>query len=181
MARKKNSTEIERRWYIRSIHRARIPKATKVWHILQGFLEIRDSIQSTRVRLVTNGKRRASMAVKRGKGRVRYEVDRRIDWDLAQALMQDCRLRIEKTRSFIPGGWELDSFHGPLQGIVLLECELPTTDTPVTLPSWVRDAIEVTEFLTSRDLARLALKLQRNSTSARAAVERIIATHNAGR
>lgn len=181
MATKRKPKEIERRWYVRSIDRRFFPKSfKKVWDILQGFLEIRNSTQSVRIRLVTNGIRHATMAAKQGKGRVRVEVPSKVDWNFGVALMRDCRLRISKVRSFTADGWQLDRFRGPLRGIILLERELKRKNAKVVLPSWVKDAVEVTDFFTNRDLARLSLKLRRTGGNPRAAVEALIAKHHAG-
>lgn len=39
--------------------------------------------------------------------------------------------------------WEVDEFEGRLAGLVMAEVELPSADTPVTLPPWV--GAEVTQ------------------------------------
>lgn len=51
-----------------------------------------------------------------------------------------CPLKIEKTRWYVPFGsrlWEVDEFHGALQGLVLAEVELDSPDTRVELPPFV--------------------------------------------
>ena len=177
MATKKKTTEIERRWYVREIDARLLPrKSQKAWLILQGYLELRrDQPSSVRVRIV---RKAGSMAVKSGKGLVRGEVDRKIPLDLAQVLMTLCRLRVNKTRTFY-SHWELDTFHGSLAGLVFLEREFKhyAKAKSVRLPRWVLDAVDVTEFISSRDLARLATRLSKAGGDAREAVERIIATH----
>ncbi len=109
---------------------------------------------------------------------VRKEVDRPVPLDLARAVMATCQLQVSKTRGFI-GPWEFDSFHGPLTGLLILEREFPsrTAAARATLPAWVLEAEEVTEFLSNRDLARLAAKLARTGSDANKAVDRIIAGH----
>jgi CYTH domain-containing protein len=181
MARTKNK-EIERRWRIRTVDPKRFPKRfSKVWRILQGYLELKGVSQSVRVRLITNlGK--GSEAVKTGKGLVRREVDRPVPLELAEALMSLSRLTLRKTRKF-SGPWQLDFFQGPLKGLFLLEREFASRSAAakVHLPAWVLEADEVTEFLSSKDLARLSLKLAKSRGDPNKAVDLIVAKHRARR
>ena len=56
--------------------------------------------------------------------------------------------------------WEVDLFQDNLAGLVVVEQELPSRDTPVERPSWVHKWTEVTDFLTNQHLARLETELQ---------------------
>ena len=52
---------------------------------------------------------------------------------------------IEKTRYIVDAGkglrWEVDVFHGRHEGLVVAEIELPTEDTPYTLPSFIGEEV----------------------------------------
>jgi CYTH domain-containing protein len=175
---KKHATEIERRWRVTKIDLRTLPKTPrKTWHILQGYLELKPPAPSPRVRIILNGAGTGSMAIKSGKGMVRKEIDRPIPLDLAQAIMAICQLKVSKTRRFI-GPWELDSFHGPLEGLLILEREFTSRAiaTRASLPAWVLEATEVTDIISNRDLARLAVKLAITGGDPNKAVDRIIST-----
>lgn len=50
--------------------------------------------------------------------------------------------------------FELDVFSGPHTGLIVMEVELPSEDTPVTLPPWLNITREVT---TERDFTNAAM------------------------
>lgn len=64
----------------------------------------------------------------------------------AKEMLFLCGARIiDKTRYKIPAGngltFELDVFHGLHEGLVVVEVELPSIDTPVDLPAWVGEEV----------------------------------------
>lgn len=73
----------------------------------------------------------------RGKGRqaregaiVRQEFEYEIPFEDARALLDVALARLQKTRYVLPGGVELDIFHGRHEGLVLAEYESPDGSQP---------------------------------------------------
>ncbi len=60
--------------------------------------------------------------------------------------------RIEKVR-FKRDGWEIDFLKGAYNGMILAEKEMASEDEAVSLPPWIPQGIEVSEWLDNGDLA----------------------------
>jgi CYTH domain-containing protein len=106
---------------------------------LRDGLVARDDDLKVRVRCYGN---RTTLCVKSArKGITREEFEYEIPADHAAAIFAHCVGRIlEKTRHYVPGltgTWEVDVYHGALEGIVTAEIELPSEATVVSLPDWV--------------------------------------------
>lgn len=142
--------EIERRYVVRSIDPdfRRSPNS----EIIQGYFDTPPAT-SLRVRLL-DGKT-ATVTLKGGQGMSRTEDEHSVSMDLARALLSVCQNQLQKTRYF-RDDWEIDEYGGPLTGLIIAEKELDSADESVTLPSWIHDAMEVTNSLTNQHLARLA-------------------------
>ncbi len=118
------NTEIERKFLVRSMDF--IAQATEHHEIEQGYLSKSPTI---RVRIRDD---QAFMTIKSSKlreGLAKFEWEKEIDVADAQELMQLCLPGvISKTRYIIPcpngRKWEVDVFHGRLDGRVLAELEL---------------------------------------------------------
>lgn len=151
----KTVQEIERRFIVKSID-PDIRRAPSK-QIDQGYFETRPDC-SARVR-ITNGTE-AELTKKTGSGISRPEENQETTLESAQFLM-DHRIVdiIHKTR-FMREGWEIDFYHGPLEGLVKAELEMPDIDFPLARPAWIHDWFEVTDSLTDRLLARLARDLE---------------------
>lgn len=55
----------------------------------------------------------------------------------ARAMAERCASSaLSKTR-YRAGRWEIDEFHGPLEGLVVAEIELESEDEEIALPAWV--------------------------------------------
>jgi adenylate cyclase len=128
--------------------------------------------RKVRVRLYAD---RATIAVKtRKRGRVRSEFEYVIPIDDAhQLLATECgRNVLAKTRHYVPHAsltWEVDVYEAPLDGVILAEVELASSDQALPLPSWV--GAEVTEdpaFRKSRMFAERAKQGFRPKAAARA-------------
>lgn len=133
--------EIERQFLCRAVDPAALTRADAVLTIEQGYLTADDP--AVRVR------RRNEdwiLTVKTGRGLVREEVEAEIDRAAGQALLVMAgERRLEKIRYRI-GAWELDLFAGKLEGLILLEVELPGEDAPTPpYPQGVDVIREVTE------------------------------------
>ncbi|MFM6946968.1 MAG: CYTH domain-containing protein [Flavobacteriales bacterium] len=103
----------------------------------QGYL-LRESDRSVRIRMTDN---MAFFTVKLGVGISRSEFEYEIPVEEAQAMITEANLKcLEKTRFYIQHNadtWELDVFHGALEGLVIAELELESEDQLIELPSWV--------------------------------------------
>lgn len=132
------SKEIERKFLVRSSEYRDLAIQKK--EMMQGYLSL-DPDATVRVRIVDE---EAFITVKsRNKGAVRNEWEYSIPVDEGTEMLKTCcksRL-IEKTRYIVEAGdglkWEIDEFHGSLDGLVVAEIELPEEDYPVILPEFV--------------------------------------------
>jgi len=146
----KTIQEIERRFLIKAIdpdiQRERCRK------IVQGYFDTPPHF-SLRVRISDDTE--AELAKKVGSGIERRETTQPVDLATGRFLLEACAETLSKTRYF-RDGWEVDFFHGPLAGLVIAEYEMTDRGHRLALPPWIGDAIEVTDSLTNRHLARLA-------------------------
>lgn len=73
------------------------------------------------------------------------EYEYEIPVPTAKALIAACGDAVlEKTRYTLPAGphkWEVDFFHGPLEGLVIAEIELPTKETAFEKPAFLGQEI----------------------------------------
>ena len=142
-----NNTEIERKFLVTSD--AFIAEATKYYEIEQGYL-CKEPGKTIRVRIRDA---RAFLTIKSGKlrdGIAKFEWEREIDLADAQELMKLCLPgAISKTRYIIPAppyagqerAWEVDVFHGRLDGRILAEIELGDENEPFERPAWLGDEV----------------------------------------
>lgn len=106
--------------------------------IMQGYLS-RKPEATVRVRI----KNETAVITIKGitRGYVREEYEYEIPVEDAHEMMKMCDgLIINKTRWVVPFNgfeWEVDEFHGALQGLTLAEVELPSTDIDIKIPSFI--------------------------------------------
>lgn len=131
------ATEIERKFLVVSdSFRA---SAVESRHIIQGYIT-RSQDRVVRVRVAGDC---GYLTVKTANtGAVRGEWEFAIPVADARDLLGICQGRIiAKTRYIIPADnglrWEVDVFENDLAGLVTAEIELPSADTPFTLPAFV--------------------------------------------
>ena len=144
------NTEIERKFLVTSD--AFKAQATKHYEIEQGYL-CKEPAKTIRVRIRDA---RAFLTIKSGKlreGLAKFEWEREIDLADAQELMKLCLPgAISKTRYIIPCKgerlkvkgeryWEVDVFHGRLDGRILAEIELGDEREPFSKPEWLGDEV----------------------------------------
>lgn len=121
--------------------------ATKHYTIVQGYLAKGDG-RTIRVRIRDN---QAFLTIKSSllyEGLAKFEWEKEIDMEDAKQLL---RLAlpglIEKTRWIVPatGGtdlvWEIDEFHGRLEGRTLAEIELPNETQTFDLPPFIGEEV----------------------------------------
>ena len=112
--------------------------ASKMSEIKQGFLS-RDPERTVRVRVRDD---KGFITIKgKGTGAAHPEFEYEVPLDDALQMLELCEPPvIEKTRYMImhEGNlWEVDEFHGDLQGLVIAELEVPSEDYRFPLPPFV--------------------------------------------
>ena len=138
-----NNTEIERKFLVRSD--AFMAQATTHYEIMQGYL-CKEPGKTIRVRIRDT---RAFLTIKSSRlreGLAKFEWEREIDLADARELMQICLPgAISKTRYIIPTSndrkWEVDVFHGRLDGLVLAELELGDEHETFDRPEWLGEEV----------------------------------------
>ena len=114
--------------------------ASEVTHIVQGYISdepertVRIRVRNDQAFITIKGKSSAS-------GLSRYEWEKEIPLTEAQELLALCLPgTIDKHRYLINyegHTWEVDEFHGVLEGLVLAELEVETEDTQFSLPPFI--------------------------------------------
>ena len=137
------NTEIERKFLVRSDEF--ITEATDRHEIVQGYL-CKEKGRTIRVRICDD---RAFLTIKSSvlrEGLARFEWEREIDLNDAKEMMQLCLPDlIEKTRYIVPANanrkWEIDVFHGRLEGRKLAELELEDEQETFDRPAWLGEEV----------------------------------------
>ncbi len=130
------ATEIEHKYLVTSDEFKQ--QACSCSEITQGFLS-RDPERTVRVRIRDD---KGYITIKgKGTGAAHPEFEYEIPLDDARQMLPLCQPPIiEKTRHIViheGNRWEVDEFHGQLQGIVLAELEVPNEDYTFPLPPFV--------------------------------------------
>ena len=130
------ATEIEHKYLV--VGDTYRQDASNKSEILQGFLS-REPDRTVRVRIKDE---KGYITIKgKGHGAAHPEFEYEIPLDDALQIMKLCEPPIiEKTRYVIDykgNRWEIDEFHGNLQGLVIAELEVPTEDFQYALPPFV--------------------------------------------
>lgn len=131
-------TEIERKFLVKGSGYKSL--ATNKKEIAQGYLSINPD-STVRVRIADE---QGFITIKsRNHGAVRGEWEYPIPVNDAKELLNElcAGMSIIKTRYIVPFNgliWEIDVFHGHLEGLIVAEVELPSVDTPVEpLPDFI--------------------------------------------
>ena len=119
--------------------------------ISQGYLSIDPVV---RVRISGD---KAWIAVK-GPGLVhREEFEYEVPWQDAEKMLDLCRHSVIKTRRQISHGnhtWDIDEFHGPLEGLWVARIELKTRYEGYEPPLWIGVEVSEDRRFTNASLAR---------------------------
>ena len=108
-------------------------------------LDLKDGLISRdfhkKVRVRSYGDRATLTVKSRAAGMRRDEFEYEIPLDDAAALLKLCgEMVITKTRHIVPWlghNWEVDVYHGVLEGVVIAEIELTSETAVFERPSWV--------------------------------------------
>ena len=130
------ATEIEHKYLVENDSYKTL--ALERHRITQGYLS-RERGRTVRVRVVDNS---AVITIKgSNNGAARPEFEYAIPVSDAQQLLELCQPPlIEKTRHIVMdhgNRWEVDEFHGSLEGLTLAELEIPCEDYRYELPAFV--------------------------------------------
>ena len=141
------NTEIERKFLVKS--EAFMAQATTSYDIEQGYL-CKEPEKTIRVRVRDT---RAFLTIKSSQlreGLAKFEWEKEIELDDARELLKLCLPgAISKTRYIIPAAayegaqrcWEVDVFHGRLEGRILAEIELGDEHEPFERPEWLGEEV----------------------------------------
>lgn len=138
-------------------------------YVRQGYIMSRPSFE-WRIRSMANlgrepERQRYFTALKIGNGFVRKEYECELPRWLFRPLMKLAGSRVVLKTRATAAGWDIDAFHGKLQGLTLAEYEVPTTDTPPPpRPRGLRVVRDVTDEGTfaNKRLARLGAEQARD-------------------
>lgn len=139
--------EIERRFLVAD------PAALGGWpgqQLMQGYLS-RDPERTVRLRLSTDGQSERGWLTVKGPTRLEAGACVRTEWEVELPpaevraglalclpnLLEKTRLRVE----YAGHTWDVDLFHGSLEGLALAELELESADTPFPAPPWLGEEI----------------------------------------
>ncbi len=130
------STEIEHKYLVKDLTFCNM--VSKKHEISQGYLS-REKGRTVRIRTCDDcGYITIKGAVE---NLVRLEFEYAIPIEDAKQLLKLCHLPIiKKTRSIVMhegNRWEVDTFHGALEGLVMAELEVPTADYKFNLPPFI--------------------------------------------
>jgi adenylate cyclase len=165
--------EIERRFLCRAPDPGLLAGADRRHEIVQGYLTRHDPAVRIRRRDA-----RHFLTIKSGAGLVRQEVEVPVeDAGAAATLLAMAGDHVvEKTRHVL-GRWELDVYHGALDGLVVAEAELVAPDEP--LPPAPAGLVLLREVTHERGFTAQALAFL-GPDEARAFVQQALRTVQAG-
>lgn len=111
--------------------------------ILQAYLSV-NPVATVRVRLIGKDARITVKGLNHGCSRDEWEYA--IPTEDAREMIGNCceGKYIDKTRYYVPYGthtWEVDEFHGSLEGLVIAEVEMKSSDEHPALPSFVGEEV----------------------------------------
>ena len=114
--------------------------ATDISHIVQGYLSD-DPERTVRIRIRDDEAFITIKGPSSSDGLSRLEWEQPIPLDQARQLLTLCLPgTIDKHRHIVPyegHRWEVDEFHGHLEGLTLAELEVPSADTEFAIPPFL--------------------------------------------
>ncbi len=114
--------------------------ATDISHIVQGYLND-DPERTVRIRIRDDEAFITIKGPSSSDGLSRLEWEQPIPLDQARQLLALCLPgTIDKHRHIVPyegHRWEVDEFHGHLEGLTLAELEVPSADTEFAIPPFL--------------------------------------------
>jgi len=134
--------EIERKFLVND-RIGEVIAASEGKAIRQGY--IMDGPDGKTVRVRTKGAKGFLTIKGKSTGITRSEFEYEIPFDEAMALLEQfCPVVLSKERYLAEVGgktWEIDVFHGRLEGLIVAEIELESEDEPFELPEWAAQEV----------------------------------------
>lgn len=132
--------EIERKFLVAS-DSWKMAKCIGQRELKQAYL-LRENDRSVRIRITDN---MAYFTIKLGTGLTRSEFEYEIPQDEANDIIEEANLPcLHKTRYYIhfaDNTWELDVFHGELEGLLIAELELTDENQVFERPDWLGEEV----------------------------------------
>lgn len=129
--------EIERKFLVCGDYKSQAASKSR---IVQGYI-CSESGRTVRVRICGGRGYLTIKGLSNASGTSRYEWERELPLDEAEALMKLCEPGvIDKTRHLVPCGrhtFEVDEFYGENEGLVVAEVELSSEDEPFERPGFL--------------------------------------------
>lgn len=137
------NTEIERKFLVKDDSYKQM--AIRHYEIRQGYLS-REHGRTIRIRIRDNEAFITIKGLSDNNGLSRFEWEKAIDVEDAKALLQLALPgEIEKTRWIVPADnnlvWEVDEFHGRLNGMIIAEIELENEEQRFSKPAFIGDEV----------------------------------------
>ncbi|WP_300665015.1 CYTH domain-containing protein [Fluviicola sp.] len=133
--------EIERKFLVKD-ELLDVVKYLQSKKIRQGYIS---EIDGKTVRVRTKGEKGYLTIKGKSSGISRDEFEYEIPFEDANQLLQNfCPKVLEKERFDLIIGekkWEIDIFHGKLEGLIIAELELESEDEAFELPGWIREEV----------------------------------------
>ena len=137
------NTEIERKFLVKDDSYKQM--AIRHYEIRQGYLS-REHGRTIRIRIRDNEAFITIKGLSDNNGLSRFEWEKAIDVEDAKALLQLALPgEIEKTRWIVPADnnlvWEVDEFHGRLNGMIIAEIELENEKQNFSKPAFIGEEV----------------------------------------
>ena len=148
------ATEIEHKYLVKDL--SFVARTSQVISIRQGYLA-HDKGRTVRVRVTPD---KAFITIKGpGNGLSRPEFEYEIPMDDGIQLLDMCIGHIiDKDRHIVVDHdcrWEVDIYHGPLEGLITAELEVPSEDFTYPLPDFVGKEVTGDSRYSNASLSRL--------------------------
>lgn len=137
----KTFVETERKFLVKNDDFKR--DAYKSYQIKQGYISTTPA-STVRVRVRDDEAFLTIKGMTNASGMSRFEWEKEISLEDAEALFRLCGSFIDKTRYLVKNGnfvFEVDEFHGRHEGLIIAEIELPSEDASFDKPSWLGEEV----------------------------------------
>lgn len=137
----KTFVETERKFLVKNEDFKR--EAYKSYRIKQGYISATPA-STVRVRVRDDEAFLTIKGMTNASGMSRFEWEKEISLEDAEALFRLCVAFIDKTRHLVKNGnfvFEVDEFHGRHEGLIIAEIELPSEDASFDKPSWLGEEV----------------------------------------
>ncbi|MFI3240781.1 MAG: CYTH domain-containing protein [Bacteroidales bacterium] len=150
--------EIEHKYLVKD--NSYLELAHKSTKIVQGYIS-RNKNATVRVRITDSEAYLTIKGISINNSRPEYEYPIPVA-DAHEMVAKLCNnIVIDKTRHYVTYDnhlWEIDTFHGKLEGLIVAEIELTTNDQPYTLPPFIGENVTTNPLYYNSNLINLVKK-----------------------